>query len=93
MLEKTLENSLDSKEIKSYLRAQSHDLNMLWIRLSGGSDGSLPAMEETQVRSLGQEDLLEKGMATHINILAWKIPWTEEPDRLQSVGLQRVGHD
>ena len=54
---------------------------------------SLPAMRENQVRSLGQEDPLEKEMATHSSILAWKIPWTEEPGRLQSMGLQRVGHD
>ena len=53
----------------------------------------LPAMQETQVRSLGQEDPLEKEMAIHSSALAWKIPWTEEPDRLQSMGLQRVGHD
>ena len=53
----------------------------------------LPTMRETQVQSLGQEDLLEKEMSTHSNILAWKIPWTEEPGRLQSMGLQRVGHD
>ena len=46
-----------------------------------------------QVRSLGQEDSLEEGMATHSSILAWEIPWTEEPGRLQSMGLQRVGHD
>ena len=46
-----------------------------------------------QVRSLGQEDPLEKGMAMHSSILAWEIPWTEEPDRIQSVGLQRVGRD
>ena len=52
-----------------------------------------PAMLETQVRSLGQEDLLEKGMATHSSILAWRIPWTEDPGRLQSTGLQRVGHN
>ena len=55
-----------------------------------------PAMQETQetrVRSLGGEDLLEKGMATHSSVLAWRIPWTEEPCRLQSMGLQRVGHD
>ena len=50
-------------------------------------------MWETQVQSLGQEDLLEKEMATHSSILAWKIPWTEEPGGLQSMGLQRVGHD
>ena len=53
---------------------------------------NLPAMQETQVRSLGQEDPLEKEMATHSSILAWKIPWTEEPGRLQSMGSQRVGH-
>ena len=53
----------------------------------------LPTMHETRVRSLGREVLLEKEMATHSSILAWKIPWTEEPCRLQSMGLQRVGHD
>ena len=53
----------------------------------------LPAMQETQVRSLGWEDPLEKEMATHSSTLAWKIPWTEEPGRLQSMGSQRVGHD
>ena len=53
----------------------------------------LPAMQETKVRSLGWEDPLEKAMAPHSSTLAWKIPWTEEPDRLQSMGLQRVRHD
>ena len=53
----------------------------------------LPAMQETRVRSLDQEDPLEKEMATHSSTLAWKITWTEEPCRLQSVGSQRVGHD
>ena len=53
----------------------------------------LPTMQETWVQSLDQEDLLEKEMATHSSILAWKIPWTEEPGGLQSMGLQRVGHD
>ena len=48
----------------------------------------LPAMRETQIQSLGREDPLEKGMGTHSTILAWRIPWTEEPDRLQSMGLQ-----
>ena len=51
------------------------------------------AMQETQVQSLGQEDPMEKGMATHSNILAWRIPWTEEPGGLKSVGSQRVRHD
>ena len=53
----------------------------------------LPTMQETGVRSLGQEDPLEKEMATHSSILAWRIPWMEEPYRLQSMGSQRVGHD
>ena len=53
----------------------------------------LPTMQETWVQSLGQEDLLEEEMATHSSILAWKIPWMEEPGRLQSVGSQRVEHD
>ena len=54
---------------------------------------NLPAMQETQVWSLGQEDPLEKGIATHSSILSWRIPWTEEPGGLQSMGLQRVRHD
>ena len=53
----------------------------------------LPARQETWGRSLVQEDPLEKEMATHSRTLAWKIPWMEEPGRLQSMGLQRVGHD
>ena len=53
----------------------------------------LPTMRETQVQSLGWEDLLEKEMATHSSIPAWRIPWMEEADRLQSMGSQRVGHD
>ena len=53
----------------------------------------LPAVQENRVRSLGWEDPLEKEMATHPSTLAWKIPWTEEPRRLQSMGSQRVGHD
>ena len=54
---------------------------------------NLPAMQETQGPSLGREDLLEKGMATHSSILAWRVPWTEEPGEIQSVGFQRVRHD
>ena len=53
----------------------------------------LLTMRETWVQSLGQEDLLEKEMATHSRILAWRIPWTEEPERLQSMGSQKAGHD
>ena len=54
---------------------------------------NLPELQETQVQSLGQEDPLEKGMATHSSILAWRIPWTEEPSGLQFIGLQRAGHN
>ena len=54
---------------------------------------SLPAMQETWVRSVDREDPLEKGMATHSSILAWRIPWTEEPGGLQSMGSQRAGHN
>ena len=54
---------------------------------------NLPAMQETQVQFLGGEDPLEKEIATHSSILAWRIPWTEKPGRLQSMGSQRVGHD
>ena len=53
----------------------------------------LPEMQETQVRSLGWEDPLEKGMTTHSSVLPWRIPWTEEPGGLQSMGSQRFGHD
>ena len=60
----------------------------------GGSEVKASAfMQETRVRSLGWEDPLEKEMAIHSSSIAWKIPWTEEPCRLQSMGLQRVGHD
>ena len=54
---------------------------------------NLPTVQGIQVLSLGQEDPLKKGMATHSSILVWKIPWTEEPGGLQSMGLQRVGND
>ena len=60
-----------------------------WLRLSK----NLPAMQENWVQSLCQKDPLEKGMATHSSIRAWRIPWTEEPGGLQSMGSQRVGHN
>ena len=71
----------------SYLTIMSRDF-------PGGSDGEVvkPTVRENRVQSLGWEDLLEKEMATHSSILAWKIPWMEEPGRLQSMGSQRVGH-
>ena len=64
-----------------------------WASLVAQRVKCLPAMWETWVQSLGQEDPLEKEMATHSSILAWEIPWTEKPGRLQSMGSQRVGHD
>ena len=54
---------------------------------------NLPAMQETGVQFLGREDPLEEGMGTHSSILAWRIPWTEEPGRLESIELHRVGHN
>ena len=70
-----------------------HVIINLWASLVFQRVKCLPAMWETWVQSLGWEDPLEKGMATHSSTLAWKIPWMEEPGRLQSMGLQRVGHD
>ena len=64
-----------------------------WASLVTQTGKNPPAMEETRVRSLGWEDPLERGMATHSSILAWRIPWTEEPGGQQSMGLQRLGHD
>ena len=66
---------------------------MLPWRLSLKESAAVPAKWETRVGSLSWEDALEKGMATHSSILAWEIPWTEEPGRLQSMGSQRVRHD
>ena len=69
-------------------------LEMLWrASLVAQLIKNLPAMQETWVQSLGQEDPLEKGMATHSSVFAWRIPWTEEPGGLQAMGLRTVGHD
>ena len=71
-------------------------LRFTWASLVAQTVKNLPAMQEkqeTQIRSLGLEDPLEKGMATHSSILAWRSPWREEPGGLQSMGWQRVGHD
>ena len=64
-----------------------------WVSLAAQTVKNLPAMKETQVQSLGWEDPLEKGMATHASILAWRTPRTEEPIKLQSTGSQKVRHD
>ena len=68
-------------------------MNKLGASLVAQMVKNLSAVWETKVQSLGQEDPLEKGMTAHSGILAWRIPWTEEPGGLQSVGSQRVGHD
>ena len=65
----------------------------MWASLVAQLVKNLPAVQETWVQSLGQEDPLEKEMATHSSILAWKMLWTEEPGRVQSMGSQRVGRD
>ena len=69
------------------------ELISTWTSLVAQTVKCLPTMPETWVQSLVWEDFLEKEMAIHSSILAWKIPWMEEPDRLQSMGSQRVGHD
>ena len=66
---------------------------MVWVSLVAQTIKRLPTMWETRVQSLGRDDPLEKEIATHSSILAWKIPWTEEPGRLQSIGSQRVRHN
>ena len=78
---------LDLHWIKKFTQ-NGRDLNVIVVQMVK----NLPATQETQVQSLGQEDPLEEGMATHSSILAWRIPWTDEPGRLQSMGSQRVGH-
>ena len=77
--------------VKNLLTLQ--DTEVQWAFLVAQRLKHLPAMRETWVRSLGWEDTLEKEMATHSSILAWRIPWAEEPGGLQSTGSQRVGHD
>ena len=67
-------------------------IGLNWASLVAQMVKHLPIMRETQIQSLGREDPLEKEMATHASTLTWKIPWTEEPGRLQSIGSQRVGH-
>ena len=66
---------------------------MSYASLMAQTVKNLPVMQETQIKSLGQEDPLKKEMPTHSSVPAWRIPWTEEPGRLQSMGSQRVGHD
>ena len=98
-----LESSFVHKEIHSAVPKNIKKLNILflfvslhlhlWTSLVAQRLKRLPPMRETWVRSLGWEDSLEKEMAIHSSILAWRILWTEKPSRLQSTGSQRVGHD
>ena len=74
-------------------KGNSVTLSVIWASLVAQMVKRLPAIRETWVQSPGWEDPLEKEMATHSSTLAWKIPWTEEPGRLQSMGSQRVRHD
>ena len=82
-----LNNNIDQK-LTQHCKALVFQLQKVAQRLK-----RLPPMWENQVQSLGREDPLEEEMATHSSILAWRIPWTEEPGGLQSTGSQRVGHD
>ena len=82
---------------KDYFELKAVENKQILVMILGYPDGSavenLSAMQDTWVQSLNWEDPLEKGMATHSSIIAWRIPWTEEPVWLQSTGLYRVGHD
>ena len=84
---------LDGKEKSVSSRSLNPLVLHIWASLVAQTVKNLPAIRETQVQSLGQEESLEKGMGTHSSIVAWRIPWTEKPGRLQSMGSQRVGHD
>ena len=87
--------SVNSREIDSMFHFSfcCHISSDIRPPLAAQAIKNLPAMRETQVGSLDQEDRLEEEMATHSSILAWRIPWTEEAGGLQSIGTQRVGHD
>ena len=96
-MEKRRQN-LGVNNIEEYSRTEGHEFSghkksPLGFSIRASKVKNLPAMQETRVQALVWEDPLEKGMATHSSILAWRIPWTEEPGGLQSMGSQRVGHD
>ena len=78
---------------KIYLSTKFSSNHDIFSSLVAQTVKNLSAVQETRVQSLSREDSLEKGMATHSSILAWRIPWTEEPGRLQSMGSKRVRHD
>ena len=82
-----------SVHISVYMPIKYILITVSWSSLVAQIIKTLPSMQETQVQSLGQRDPLENGMATHSSTFAWRISWTEKPGGLQSMGLQRVGHD
>ena len=79
--------------ISTYIYTFPYTYVYLWASLVAQVVKNLPVVQETWVLSLGWEDLLGKGMATQSSVPAWRIPWTEKPGRLKSMGLQRVGHN
>ena len=83
----------EHKNLNKYIYNCMHIFKLLLILLMAQTVKRLSTMQETWVQSLGWEDPLEREMAIHSRTIAWKIPWTEEPGRLQSMGSQRVGHD
>ena len=87
------EEYLTCKKIYCVRKGYSKTVCIIWASLVAQSVKNLPAMQETWVRSLGWEDPLEEGMVTHSSILAWRIPWTEEPCGLQSMASQKLGHN
>ena len=78
---------------RTLLLKNLNSVGELWASLVAQTVKNLPSMQETWVRSLGWEDPLEKGMATHSSVLTWRLPWTVGPGGLQSMGWQRVRHD
>ena len=93
LLELTTVNTAEEKRERVLCRALIVSVIFIWASLVAQMVKNLPAMQEPGVQSPGQEDPLEKEMATHSSIIAWRMPWTEEPGELQSMGLQRDGHD
>ena len=89
---KPTERTVLQGELTRHCRSEGYEDGM-WVFLVAQRVNNLPAMQETQVRSLGWDVPLEKEIAAYCSILAWKIPWTEERGRLQSIGSQRVGRD
>ena len=88
--------AVDGQSLQDNAQLQTASSSLLFFQgasLVAQMEKNLPAVQETWAQSLGWEDVLEKGMAAHSSILAWGIPWTEEPGGLQTMGLQRVGHD